>query len=221
MTDAVRYRRFILELVRPHCGRSVLEVGAGLGDLAADLRGYERLVLTDVDPYCIERLERRFGPSEGVEVRPFDVERDEPLHPPVDTAIAINVLEHLRDDERAVRTLGASVVPEGRVVLFVPGYPALYGPYDRSVGHVRRYTPGSLRRVVERAGLEILGIRPVNLLGAVAWWIAVRVGGCAAPRPALVRTYDRLLVPFVARMERRWTPPFGQSVFCVARPSRA
>ena len=37
--DQRRYRAFQLELIEPHCGPSVLEVGAGLGEFAAQLTG--------------------------------------------------------------------------------------------------------------------------------------------------------------------------------------
>lgn len=216
MTEAVRYRRFILEMIGPYCGRKILEVGSGLGDLAAELGGYERLVVSDVDPYCLSALLERFEGTPGVEVRRFDVLVDR-LDRPVDTAIAVNVLEHIGDDRRALENLAGSVRPGGAIVLLVPGYPSLYGTYDRTVGHLRRYTPRSLLLVVEAAQLAVETLRPVNLLGGLGWWLAVRLGGCSTPRAPLVRLYDALVVPTTAWIERRWIPPFGQSVFCVAR----
>ena len=42
--------------------------------------------------------------------------------------------------------------PGGRVVIWVPGYMQLYGEFDRAVGHVRRYTPATLRAAFERPG---------------------------------------------------------------------
>jgi hypothetical protein len=73
---------------------------------------------------------------------------------------------------------------------------------------------GALRRA---AGLVPEVIRPVNLLGGLAWWAAVRVGRQARPTPALVRLYDRLVVPAERLLERRVRPRFGQSILCVAR----
>ncbi len=48
--DKPRYRRFQHELIVKHCGRSVLEVGAGLGEFAEHLTDLDRLVVTDIDP---------------------------------------------------------------------------------------------------------------------------------------------------------------------------
>jgi SAM-dependent methyltransferase len=217
MSEAVRYRRYLLDLLEPHCGRTIMEVGSGLGDLAADLKGYDRLFVTDFDPTCLTELSRRFAERPEVEVRRFDLREDDPAPMPIDTVLAVNVLEHIQDDVAALQRMAAAVVPGGTVVLFVPGYPNLYGPCDRAVGHVRRYLPKTLRSAVLAAGLDVELLRPVNFLGGVAWWIAVRVGGSSSPKSSLVGLYDRLVVPLVRRMERRWRPPFGQSILCVAR----
>ena len=150
-------------------------------------------------------------------MKPFDLREDGRVTAPVDTVLAVNVLEHIEDDVAALRRMTAEVVPGGSVVLFVPAYPSLYGPHDRAAGHVRRYTPQTLRAAVVASGLAVEVLHPVNFLGGLAWWVAVRVGGCASPRSNLVGVYDRFVVPVVRLMERRWKPPFGQSIICVAR----
>jgi SAM-dependent methyltransferase len=213
------YREFQRSLIAPHCGASVLEVGAGLGEFSAQLTGLERLVVTDVDPGGLQVLRRRFAGRPEVEVRRLDLDRDGDLRldPPVASVVAINVLEHLDDDVGALRALRRLTVGGGTVILWVPGYQQLYGEFDRLVGHVRRYTPASLRAACVRAGLEVSVVRPVNLLGALAWWLAVRHGGTRSPRPGLVRLYDRVVVPVTRRVEAVVRPPFGQSILCVAR----
>ena len=108
------------------------------------------------------------------------------------------------------------VAPGGRIVLWVPGYEQLYGDFDRKVGHVRRYTPATLTAAFDRAALRPVEVRPVNLLGGLAWWATVRRGGVGTPNPRLVRAYDRWLVPTTRFVERRVRPPFGQSVLGVA-----
>ena len=54
--DKPRYRRYQYDLIAPHCGCSVLEVGAGLGEFAAQFTGRERLVVSDVDPDAVALL---------------------------------------------------------------------------------------------------------------------------------------------------------------------
>jgi SAM-dependent methyltransferase len=216
LSQAVRYRRYLFELIEPHLGDSVLEVGAGIGDFAAQLFGRRRVIVTDSDPGCVSALRERLGDRPEVTVQTLDLPGEVTIGAPVDSVVAINVLEHLEDDVGTLRDLRGVVVPGGTVVLLVPGYPALYGEFDRAVGHLRRYTPATLRRAVETAGLRVEVLRPVNLLGGLAWWAAVRVGGRTRPTPVLVKLYDRFIVPLVRLSERLVAPPFGQSVICVA-----
>ncbi len=215
--DQRRYRAFQLELIGPHCGDSVLEVGAGLGEFASQFSGLRRHVVTDRDPHAVAAMAARFADRPEVEARTFDLaEGAIDIGDPVASVIAINVLEHIDEDTGALRGLASMVQPGGRIVLFVPGYMQLYGDFDRAVGHVRRYTPRTLTAAITAAGLRPEVVRPVNLLGGVAWWLTVRRGGVGTPKPALVRTYDRFVVPVTRTIERRVTPPFGQSILGVA-----
>lgn len=226
--DQPRYRRYQFDLIAPHCGRSVLEVGAGVGEFSAQFHDRERLVLTDVDPLAVAELARRFADRPEIVARqldldgdpavcgdPVDSPADSPVDSPVDSVVAINVLEHIEDDVRALRSLSRLVRPGGTIVLWVPAYQALYGDFDRKVGHVRRYTPTSMRRAVQDAGLRVRVCRPVNILGGIAWFAAVRMGGAGSPKPQLVALYDRVVVP-VTRVMDRLHIPFGQTVLCVA-----
>jgi len=213
---APRYRQYQLELIAPYCGRWVLEVGSGLGEFASQLEGPERLVLTDAEPWLVERLQERYRSRPDVDVAHLALPESLDLDRTVDTVVALNVLEHVEEDVVALRNLTKVMEPGGRLILWVPAYPALYGDFDRQVGHVRRYTPKSLRAAVEAAGLHVEVLRPVNFLGGLAWWLAVHLGGTGTPKPALVRLYDSLVIPATRLIERMVSPPFGQSLLCVA-----
>jgi SAM-dependent methyltransferase len=219
--DKPRYRRYQYDLIAPHCGRSLLEVGAGLGEFAAQFTGLDRLVVTDVDPDAVQVLEQRFAERPEVEVRGLDLASGDRLERPVETAVAINVLEHFEDDAGLLALLARSVVPGGTIVLWVPAFQSLYGEFDRSVGHFRRYTPATLRDAAVRAGLAVELVRPVNLLGGLAWWAAVRMGRAMAPQGGAVGVYDRVLVPATRVLDRLVPIPFGQSVLGVLRTPSA
>ena len=215
--DKPRYRRYQYDLIAPHCGRTILEVGAGLGEFAEQFDDVDRLVLTDVDPGAVDLMARRFAGRPEVQTRTLALGVAPELEEPVDSVVAINVLEHIEDDAGALRSLATAVQPGGSIVLWVPGYQQLYGEFDRKVGHVRRYTPSTLASAVRRAGLDVELVKPVNLLGGIAWWLTVRRGGSTSPDSKLVAVFDRFVVPVTRALERVVRPPFGQSVLCVAR----
>jgi SAM-dependent methyltransferase len=215
--DKPRYRRYQYELIAPHCGRSVLEVGAGLGEFAEQFGDLDRLVLTDVDPDAVKIMARRFAGRPEVTTQQLELGQPPNLAHPVDSVVAINVLEHIDDDAGALRSLATAVEVGGCIVLWVPGYQQLYGDFDRKVGHVRRYTPRTLADAVRRADLDVELVKPVNLLGGIAWWLTVRRSGVSSPNPKMVAAFDRCVVPMTKALERRVRVPFGQSILCVAR----
>jgi SAM-dependent methyltransferase len=215
-----RYLRYQRDLIAPHCGSSVVEVGAGTGEFAALLDVSGQHVVTDVDPAAVRKLDKRFAEHPRTDAAHLDIAAHVPSRPLADTVIAINVLEHFEDDTTILRSLAELVPPGGTIVLWVPGYPQLYGDFDRKVGHARRYTPATLRAAITRAGLHPELVRPVNLLGGIAWWLAVRRGHASKPNPRLVTAYDKLIVPATRALERIVPAPFGQSILGVARTSQ-
>jgi SAM-dependent methyltransferase len=217
-TAAPRYRKWQIDLVSPHLGRSTMEIGAGMGHFSAELAtvGLDRLVLADNEEYTLDRLRARYANRDDIEVAELNLPGAVTVGEPLDSIVAMNVIEHIDDDVSAMRDLSAALNPGGRLIIWVPGYPQLYGEFDRKVGHFRRHTPDTMRAHVERAGLNVQLCRPVNLLGGVAWWLAVRRGGIGYPKPSLVWAYDNIAIPVTRTLECVVKPPFGQTVFCVA-----
>jgi len=218
-TAAPRYRQWEYDSVAPYLGSSVLEVGSGMGYFSEKLveSQRQRLVLSDAEEYCLGRLRSTYADAAGIEVKRVELPGRINIGAPVQTVVAMNVLEHIEDDVQGLRDLASVVVPGGRIVLWVPAYMQLYGEFDRKVGHWRRYTPKTIRIAVESAGLTVERVRPVNFLGGLAWWLAVRRGGAGAPNRRLVWLYDNIVVPISRAVERIVRPPFGQSVLCVVR----
>lgn len=67
-----------------------------------------------------------------------------------------DVLEHLDDPIACLSEVRRVVRPGGLVVVTVPAYQCLWSPHDDLVGHVRRYTPDSLQRLLADGNLRIL-----------------------------------------------------------------
>jgi SAM-dependent methyltransferase len=216
--EARNYRKYEYDMVAPHVGRSMLEIGSGLGHFSEQFSGrLDYLVVSDNDAYCVEQLRKRYAGNDDVEVLELALPADIKIRRTVDTVVMMNVLEHIKDDVQALKDLAAVVEPGGRIVIWVPGYMQLYGDFDRKVGHVTRYTPATLATSVTAAGLEIESNKPINFLGGIAWWAAVRRGGAGYPDPRLVKIYDRTVIPTTRMIEKLVRPPFGQTVLCVAR----
>ncbi len=216
LTDAVNYQRWLADLTRPHLGENPIELGGGIGDYAAAwLSTVPRITVTEADDSRFKVLSERFVDDERVTVRQLFLPASEQAEH--SAAVALNVLEHLEDDVLALRSVARLVRPGGAIVLIVPAFPFAMSRFDRSIGHFRRYTVGSLRAALEGAGLHVEQVRYINPIGLVNWYLACRLLRMTPRNGVLLRAYDRLVVPLARRLERGWRPPFGQSVFAVAR----
>ncbi len=217
---APNYNRWLIERVVPWVGQRVLEIGAGVGTMSAFLVDRERLVLSDTDPDYIARLRARFERYPQVRVVPLRLPAtDASLQAErLDTIICLNVLEHVRDDERSLNTMYQLLQPGGRLVLLVPSLPGIYGTLDKALGHFRRYRRSELRQKYQAAGFRMRHIEYFNLAGVPGWWFTGRVLRRELIPTGSLRWYDALVPLF--RLERLLPWRVGQSLIAVGeRPA--
>ena len=219
MSLATNYHRWTYDVVRLAIGQRVLEVGGGLGSWSHLLQQRERLVTIDCDPDCTQLLRERF--ADAATVRVLDADILDPALPlalaaeRLDTVVCINVLEHIEDDQRALRHMYQALQPGGRLILLVPAHPRLYGTLDEVVGHFRRYERAGLREQVRDAGFSVQDCRYFNSVGAAGRYVIGRVRQQQETGAGQVRFYDRFVVPVLSRIERLAPPPFGQSLIVI------
>jgi SAM-dependent methyltransferase len=219
LEEADNYADWVYSLVQPHLGPRVLEIGAGHGELTERLRRNARVTATDLSKRCVDELAARFEGCDDVEVLQADVAALGRTGQQFDSVVLINVLEHIDDDVGALAELRALLAPGGRLCVFVPAFEGLYSDFDRRIGHRRRYRRSGLARVFDDAGLEVVDLRYVNTVGALAWWLFSRQLGQVPTQGWSVSVYDRVAVPVVRRLEAGRQPRFGQSLLCIgARP---
>ena len=88
-----------------------------------------------------------------------------------DTVVCLNVIEHVDDDVAAVQNIRSVLGPAGRAIVLVPHGPNAFGTLDEVLGHRRRYTEATLRKLVQDAGLEVEQLVRFNRVGWPAWWL--------------------------------------------------
>jgi len=178
MGRAPRYNRWMARTLRPFVGSRVLEIGAGTGNLTGVLLPRKLYYATDVNPEYLRRVGVGAADRPYLKVAHCDVtdSRSFPRPPGLfDTVLCLNVIEHVKDDARALRNIRSVLAPKGRAVLLVPNLPRLYGTLDAAVGHQRRYTEAAIRSLARGAGMRLEALLPFNRLGSVAWWLNGKV----------------------------------------------
>jgi len=219
--------------VRP--GERVLDMGCGAGRHAFELyrRGADVVALdqnvkdlADVAT-MFEAMAAEGGLPVGAAARtvegdalalPFDAEE-------FDKVIAAEILEHIPDDEQAMRELFRVLRPGGALAVTVPRWLserinwALSDAYHEvEGGHVRIYKEDELAAKLEGAGFVVDGHSFAHALHSPYWWLKCAVGVDKDTHP-LVSAYHRLLVwdimkaPAVTRgADRLLNPVIGKSV---------
>jgi len=142
---------------------------------------------------------------------------DVPTSPAFASAVMINVLEHIDDDQGVLREIGDRLEPGACLTIWVPAFQLLYSPFDAKLGHVRRYRKRDVERDVRRAGYEVVDSRYVNMPGWFSWLLLVRILRQEPTSATTIKIFDRYVVPVVRWIEDRVRMPFGQSVLLVAR----
>jgi len=219
MEGAHRYNRWIYDRVRDGLGQRVLEIGCGTGTITSFMVDRQLVVGIDVVDDYVHATSDRFKDRPNVIIRRHDLtESIEPLRSyRFDSAVSVNVFEHIADDERALKAVYALLEPGGTFTLLVPSHPGLLGPFDRDIGHHRRYTKAELRRKLEASGFTVERIRRSNPVGALGWLVNVRLLGLRRLRGAGL--FDRL-VPAL-RIVDRLELPLGLSLIAIARKPAA
>src|SRR6185437_13736965 len=73
LTGTPQYLSWLARMMRPHVGDSVLEVSAGIGNMAGRLMGKRLLyVAAEKDPLHLHALRNRFLRTPNVVVQPID-----------------------------------------------------------------------------------------------------------------------------------------------------
>ena len=212
--NAPNYLAWITEMIEPYLGQKVLELGAGIGVITARYAPGREVVATDLSDACVAALHRRFQSTPNVTVVQHDLTGLYDSGQRFDSAVMLNVLEHIEDDVGVLSALPTILRPGGRIVIYVPALNALYGKPDRILGHFRRYTKWRFREIAHEAGLQIVALRYVNALAIPAWWVYAHSDTDRTYRPSL-SAWDRTGVPLSRALEQRVRVPVGLNLLAV------
>lgn len=219
LATAVNHRRWFVELAVPYLGDDPIEIGSGLGDYALEWAPrFSRFTATEADPERLVRLKERMVDHPTVDVREMLLPTEETGD--YSAAVSYNVLEHIEDHVGALRSISRLVRPGGRIVLIVPAFMFAMSPVDIATGHVRRYTRKTMTAALTEAGLEVERVQYANALGLIGYYMATSVFRLTPKEGAMVKVYDKVVLPLTKGAESIIRPPFGQSVFAVARTPR-
>lgn len=118
-----------------------------------------------------------------------------------DLVCALDIVEHVVDDESALSELSRVAAPDATLLLSVPLHESRWTAFDDHVGHHRRYEPEPLRKRLSAHGFSVVasaiyGMKPRSsrLVDLGMWFLEHR-------REKAVWWYDRVFLPLRLRLQ--------------------
>jgi len=197
-----------------------LEVGCNIGVISIEVARLIRgtLVASEFDETLLSVARDAVDANhvDNIELSQADLRELGEL-PRFRQALLIDVLEHIDDDELALRQLAAALVPGGTVIVSVPTprYPVVFGrAFHEQIGHVRDgYWLPELARKLDAAGFTVAQHRYYT--GPRASWACSRFYRGHIPTRALLPALP-LMRSFAMRGEHLATADNGASLALIA-----
>ena len=175
----------------------VLEVGAGIGATTRVFQSepFTHWTCLEPDPALLNQLQDRLlhaPSSEHYDCRQgtlSSMEQDKKF----ETILYIDVLEHIQHDKEEINQAAELLSPGGRLIILSPAYQFLFSPFDTSIGHFRRYTLNSLKKLTPK-GCEVdqgYYLDSVGLLASLANRLFLKA---SMPTQRQIAFWDSVLV---------------------------
>ncbi|KQC06513.1 MAG: hypothetical protein APR62_07770 [Smithella sp. SDB] len=221
LSERYNYNRWIYNNIQNFIGNNILEVGAGIGNITDFIIFKKKLTLIDIEQSYIDYLNTKYSFRDKSNFNVFradiqDIDSSPFAVTMYDTIICLNILEHLKNDHKAVENMISLLQPGGRLIILVPALNMLYGSMDKAFGHYRRYNKKQLKIIMQGKNLDIVKFYYLNFLGLFGWFINGRIFKNEELPENQTKIFDKL-VPFLGFAEKIIKPPLGQSLILIAR----
>lgn len=216
MSQAVWYNRWTLKKFEKYLTGDILEIGCGIGNFTKSLSKYGQVYAIDINEDYIQKIKKNI--DSNVKVGIGNIETDEYFFrgKKFNVIVCINVLEHIKNDEMALKNMYKLLKEEGYLILLVPAFDFLYGEIDKSIGHFRRYNLKKIAKLLQDMGFRILNSRIINILGAIGWWFSSKVLSNNEVNEENIKIFNKV-APLILPIEDMIEPPIGTSILIIAR----
>ena len=195
LTGTPQYLSWLARVLRPHLGDTVLELGAGIGNISGRLMGRRlQYVAAEKDRLYLHALRNRFLRTPNVSVLQLDPDRSEDFDNaggPFDTVLCVNVLEYAADPGALIGSVSRILKPGGSMIILVPQGPGLFSSLDVKLGYKRRFSRAELQTLLEKHGLALEGLYQLNKIGTLGWWLFGKVLHRGRISKVMLKIFDK------------------------------
>jgi SAM-dependent methyltransferase len=224
---ADNFNRWMYQTIKSYSKGDILEIGSGIGNISAFfLRERYQITLSDVrSDYC-ETLKDRFSTFDNLrgiihlDIVHNNFEKEyQNYFLKFDTIFALNVIEHLLDDNVAISNCHKLLKSTGQLIILAPAFPQLYNTFDKGLQHYRRYTRESLNMLLIRNNFSITSSQYFNAVGMLGWYISGKLQKNKTIPKGQMKLYNHL-VPVIKVIDRILLNRVGLSVMTIAQSKK-
>lgn len=215
---ANNWKAYWSDMIRPHIGKKILEVGAGIGSTTVVLNSskYERWVCVEPDGELCKKIEEK--KYSGIIPNTIEVKKCTTAGISVsekfDTILYIDVLEHIENDSNELEIALNLLSDNGKIVVLSPSHNFLYSPFDKQIGHFRRYNKKDIFKIVPK-NARLSEIKYMDSIGFFASLGNKLILKQSEPSHSQIALWDGFMVPI-----SRWIDPLifnsaGKSILAI------
>lgn len=221
------YRKYQYDLIGKFVGNDILEVGSGekgfTNEVVKNAKNIKRLV--SIEPsetlFKLHKDKYRFPEYVSFQMKDFF-----DLVPKTvgffDTILFIHVLEHIKEDKKAIDKAYELLKPGGVILIESPALPFLYSAHDKFLGHYRRYSKKYMLGLINKKRFKVADIWYqdfIGMLGSLLYFKFKKITLDSGSGVNLVKNqgkfYDSYIVPLQKFVEKYIRPPIGLSLTVV------
>lgn len=212
---ALNWKKYYASLLQPYLGRRVVEVGAGIGATTKIICDgtQEEWICLEPDPVLRAEIDQRISDGKlPVCCRTQSgFVSDIPVERVTDTFIYIDVLEHILDDHSELQAAALRLSPGGHLIVLSPAFHFLYSPFDRSIGHHRRYNKKMFHALTPR-DCKTEKLMYLDSIGMATSLVNRFILSQAVPTLGQILFWDQRIIPIAKKFDRLFGYRFGRSL---------
>lgn len=197
----------------------ILEIGAGIGGISKvfiPALEFSSWTLVEPDKNNFQKLIRNINflkrnQVNALNLRIEEFENDSNCY---DLILLADVIEHIQEDKNALEKLFSKLKADGKLIIFVPACQYLYSPFDKQIGHFRRYSMKSLEKILP-PNSKVTEKKYIDSIGFFASLFNKLILKSSNPTIKQVLFWDKILVPLSKFFDRLFLYRFGKNIYLI------
>lgn len=218
-------RRKMFSKYLENCPRntSILDIGSSSG---TNLRMLQDLGFTNYTGFDLSELSKKFCEEKGLgNVILGNICNSDLQDNSYDIILATDVIEHIDDDDLALKEIYRILKPQGKIIVTVPCFMVMWSDHDVTSMHKRRYVLKKIKSKVENSGIKIeesyyfnfFLFLPIVCFRKIIKLLGIKLRSENSVNNKFLNTIFRTIFNIDIFLAKRIPFPFGVSAFIFAQ----